>query len=257
MLVMNGCSDDYAHVTQTGFFCSVKGSKQETIVYCGDRWVNFAGNGLGYNQWFPLSFEGVAPYFNSLSSWSLNAKTGEWDVTADNNYVKNGSFEADRRNVPNPVKPMQLQLTGWTTTVIEGNKISLDASSSPFLNHANSEGDRKVVVGEKSLVLSDKVDFKRKVSQTVMSSPFVKLEVGNYTLTARVKNSNGFTKLEMYAASNGKTLTYHMEKENINWTTIKMQHIKVKGGKTEIGFLAEGSANSFCYVDDVSLVRDK
>ena len=36
MLVMNGSADDYAHVTQTGFFVSVKGSKQETIVYCGD-----------------------------------------------------------------------------------------------------------------------------------------------------------------------------------------------------------------------------
>ncbi|MGZ5191361.1 MAG: family 43 glycosylhydrolase, partial [Flavisolibacter sp.] len=68
MMVMNGCTEDYAHVTQTGFFVSVKGSKQETIVYCGDRWANFAGNGLGYNQWFPLSFEGKTPFFNSLGS---------------------------------------------------------------------------------------------------------------------------------------------------------------------------------------------
>lgn len=49
MLVLNGCADDYAHVTQTGFFVNVKGSKKETVVYCGDRWADFAGNGLGYN----------------------------------------------------------------------------------------------------------------------------------------------------------------------------------------------------------------
>ena len=31
MLVLNGCADDYAHVTQTGFFINVKGIKKETV----------------------------------------------------------------------------------------------------------------------------------------------------------------------------------------------------------------------------------
>jgi hypothetical protein len=74
MAVLNGAEDDYAHVTQTGFFFSIKGSKQETIVYCGDRWADFAGNGLGYNQWVPLSFKDSVPYFNSISSWNLDEK---------------------------------------------------------------------------------------------------------------------------------------------------------------------------------------
>ena len=88
MLVMNGCADDYAHVTQTGFFFTVKGSKQETVVYCGDRWADFAGNGLGYNQWFPLSFDGKTPYFNSLSSWNLDAHTGDHSDPLITTYVK-------------------------------------------------------------------------------------------------------------------------------------------------------------------------
>jgi len=259
MKVMNGCADDYAHVTQTGFFCSVKGSKQETIIYCGDRWANFAGNGLGYNQWFPLSFEGSTPYFNSLGSWNVNAKTGKWNVAADNNYVKNGSFEADRRNVPNPVKPMQSEITGWHTTIIEGNAISLDTASSPFLNHNNSESDRKIVIGEKSLALSDKVNFKRKVSQTIASSPFVKLENDKYTLTAKVRNSAGFTRLEMYAGSNDKMLayTFAITTENTQWTTVQIENIALADGEVEIGFLADGSANAFCYIDDVTLIRNK
>ncbi|HRZ98361.1 MAG TPA: family 43 glycosylhydrolase, partial [Paludibacter sp.] len=99
MEIMKGCADDFAHVTQTGFFCSVKGTEKVTIVYCGDRWANFAGNGLGYNQWTPVSFEGKTPVFNSLSSWNLNVKTGSWEVAQDNNFVKNGSFEADRRHI--------------------------------------------------------------------------------------------------------------------------------------------------------------
>ncbi|MEO7309288.1 MAG: family 43 glycosylhydrolase [Chitinophagaceae bacterium] len=255
MLVMNGCADDYAHVTQTGFFCTVKGTKQETVLYCGDRWANFAGNGLGYNQWFPLSFTGAAPHFNSLGSWNLNAATGEWQVAADNNYVKNGSFEADRRNVPNPVKPEQLELTGWTTTIIAGNPPSFDTTLSPFLNHNNSETDRKIVTGEKSLAISDQVDFKRKVSQAIASSPFVKLGDGDYTLTAMLKNSSGFTELEVYVTSGGKTFTYPITGENTGWQMIKMEHVKIRAGKAEIGFLATGTANAFCYVDDVSLVK--
>jgi hypothetical protein len=210
---------------------------------------------LGYNQWFPLSFEGTSPYFNSLGSWNLDVKTGGWTVAADNNFVKNGSFEADRRNVPNPVKPLQFHITGWPTNVIEGNAVSLDTTTSPFLNHNNTTSDRKMVIGEKSLALSDKVKFKRKVAQQITSSPFVKLEKGKYTLTAKVKNSSGFTKLQMYAASKGKTATYNIEKANGNWTTIRIENISIAGDKVEIGFLAEAGANAFCYVDDVALVK--
>ncbi|WP_294185821.1 family 43 glycosylhydrolase [uncultured Sphingobacterium sp.] len=47
MLIMEGSEDDYAHVTQTGFFVTLKGTKKQTVIYCGDRWANFAGNGLG------------------------------------------------------------------------------------------------------------------------------------------------------------------------------------------------------------------
>jgi Glycosyl hydrolases family 43 len=257
MLVMNGSADDYAHVTQTGFFVKVKGSKQETIIYCGDRWANFAGNGLGYNQWFPISFDGATPYFNSLNSWNLDAKTGAWKVADDNNYVKNGSFEADRRRIPSHVKPVQEYLLGWITTVIEGNKISLDSTVSPVLNYFNTESDRKIVTGEKSLNISDKITFKRKVSQIISSSPYVKLKDGYYSMTAKVKNSSGFTQLDMYAMSSGKMHRYPVKEENTTWKTISIESIAVKEGKVEIGFMAAGVANAFCYVDDVALVKTK
>jgi len=256
MQIMNGCTADYAHVTQTGFFFNIKGSKQETVVYCGDRWADFAGNGLGYNQWVPLSFENDTPYFNSVSSWKVNAVTGEWTTAGDNNYVKNGSFEADRRKIPSPVKPVQDFLTGWLTTVIEGNKVSQDSTTSPRLNYFNTEEDRKIVIGEKSLCISDKINFKRKVFQTISSTPFVALKDGNYQLTAKVKNSNGFGKLTMYAASNGKSVSYSITGENAVWQTVAINHITVRNGIIEIGFYAEGNAKAFCYVDDVMLVKE-
>jgi hypothetical protein len=256
MLVMKGADQDYAHVSQTGFFVTVKGSKAETVIYCGDRWADFAGNGLGYNQWCPLSFDGKIPYFNSLSSWNLDVQTGKWTVGKDNNYVKNGSFEADRRHIPSNFKPIQEQLTGWITTVMSGNTIGLDSISSPVLNHFNTESDRKIVIGEKSLNISDKINFKRKVFQNIASSPNVKLEDGLYTLSAKIKNSNGFTQLDMYALSSGKTFTYDIKKENTSWQKISIDNISIKDGKVEIGFLADGIANAFCNVDDVSLIKN-
>lgn len=254
MLVMKGAAEDFAHVSQTGFFFSVKGSKQETILYCGDRWANFAGNGLGYNQWCPVSFDKEIPYFNSLSSWNFDAKTGTWKVANDNNYIKNGSFEADRRHIPSPVKPIQIQLTGWNTAIIEGNKLSQD-SISPVLNHFNTEEERKIVIGEKSLNISDKVNFKRKITQVISSSPFVKLEDGLYTLTAKVKNSAGFNNLEVYVLSNGIKNKQTISEENKEWKTFVIENVNVKKGNAEVGFLIDGKANSFCFVDDVSLVK--
>ncbi|SFP81418.1 family 43 glycosylhydrolase [Hymenobacter arizonensis] len=257
MRVLAGSTADYAHVTQTGFFVNVKGSKQETVVYCGDRWANFAGNGLGYNQWFPLSFAGAEPYFNSLGSWNLDAQTGEWAVAADNNYVKNGSFEADRKRMPSLVKPVQTHLLGWETTVLKGNKISLDTTSSPVLNYNNTEEERKKVVGEKSLNISDKVAFGRRVSQVISSSPYVTLPDGYYTLSARIKNTAGFSTLEMYAESAGKRMARRVKQAHPAWATIELKRVAVKNGKVEIGFRAEGNAQASCQVDDVSLTRAK
>lgn len=255
MNVMEGCADDFAHVTQTGFFVTVKGSKAETVLYCGDRWSNFAGNGLGYNQWFPLSFQNERPYFNSLGSWNFDSTTGNWSVALDNNYVKNGSFEADRRHIPSHVKPVQTFLTGWNTEILKGNKVELDSVKSPVLNFFNTEQDRKMVVGEKSLHISDKVDFHRKVSQKISSSPYVKLTDGLYQLTAKIKNSNGFSNLEMYATSGGKKFNTTIKHENESWTAITVNRIMVKNGNVEIGFVAKGTANAVCLVDDVSLVK--
>jgi hypothetical protein len=256
MQVMKGCESDYAHVSQTGFFYTLRGTKQETVIYCGDRWADFAGNGLGYNQWVPLSFDGDEPRFNSLSSWSLNAVTGEWRVGSDNNYVLNGSFEADRRSIPNPVKPRQDFLLGWHTTVIKGCRVAVDDSLSPRLNHMNTREDRRHVIGEKSLCISDSLmPFVRRVSQTVASTPTIPLPDGVYTMRARVRRKGRFSRLEMYAVSAGRRQSYKIKPSMTSWTTISIDRVHVSGGSVEIGFWADGVAGAECLVDDVELVQ--
>ena len=155
--------------------------------------------------------------------------------------------------MPRANKPRQERLLGWETTVIKGTKVSLDRGST-MLNHNNSTEDRKHVIGERSLNISDRVDFTRRVHQEIASSPYVELEDGVYTLTAKVKNSDGFQKLEMYAKSAGQEFSTPISGENSTWKTIRVDRVQVSGNKVEIGFLADGKADSFCRFDDVTLV---
>lgn len=256
MLVMNGATEDYAHVAQTGFFVTIQGSEQETVIFCGDRWADFAGNGLGYNQWCPLSFDQSVPYFNSLSAWKLNVTTGKWEVARDNNYVKNGSFEADRRRIPSPVKPIQEHLLGWETKVLLGNPISVDDPASPTLNHFNDRADRKDVIGEKSLNISDTRPFRRKVYQLICSSKNVKLEDGNYRLSAKIKCSDGFSRFVMYGKSGGHRFSHTIKATGNSWKLVELKHVLVKNGQIEVAFDATGEQGAFCYIDDVILKRE-
>ena len=208
----------------------------------------------GHDSGCPLSFDGDRPYFNSLHSWDLHVPTGRWRVANDNNWIKNASFEADRKDIPSGDKPRQERLLGWETRVIRGSKVSLDRGS-PVLNHANSTEDRMLVIGERSLNMSDSADFSRQVYQVIASSPYAKFEDGEYTMTAKVLNSDGFRKLEMYAKSGGKEFSTPIKGANSKWTTIKLEGIRVSGNKVEVGFLAEGKGGSFCRVDDVSFVK--
>ena len=156
--------------------------------------------------------------------------------------------------MPSADKPRQERLIGWETKVIKGTKVSLDRGS-PMLNHQNSTDERKGVIGERSLNMSDRVDFSRQVSQEITSSPYVKFEDGDYVLTAKVKNNDGFGKLEMYAKSGGKDFSIKITGENTGWKTIRLEGIQVVGNKVEIGFLADGKADAFCRIDDVSLLK--
>ncbi|MCM1522593.1 MAG: family 43 glycosylhydrolase [Muribaculaceae bacterium] len=256
MKKMPGAENDYGHVTQTGFFFTVRGSEEETVIACGDRWAGFAGNGNGFTQWCPISFDNGTPYFNSLSQWTIDHKTGRWSVGPLNNYAVNWSFEADRVSIPSSSKPSQSFLRGWTTEVISGNKVAIGGANTPTLNTKNSSTDRKTVMGNFSMNISDKTDFKRKVYQTIKSTDRVKINDGVYALKAKVKCGSNFNEMVMYAVSPNKTnLSYQTDIPNTNgeWSTIEIPEIKVMGGSVEIGFTADGKPNAQCKIDDVEL----
>ena len=198
---MAGCERDYSHVSQVGFFYTLRSADgRELVLYYGDRWTQWADNGKGFEVCEPISFdESGAPRFHSLSSWWLNPKGATWRVADDNNWCLNGSFDADRRLLPLANKPRQEHVTGWKTEVLKGNRIALDNPASPHLNASNSVPDHAFVTGKFALAINDTVPFRRRVSQKVDGLPD-----GEYTLSYMLDEGAGWQhRTETLTATNG------------------------------------------------------
>jgi hypothetical protein len=230
--IMPGTEADFSHVSQTGFFIPVQGSAGTTILYAGDRWSNFAGNGLGYNQWLPLSFQGTTPVFHSVSHFSLDAANGTWQVGSNNNYVRNPSFEADR--------VVQTGVTGWVTS---WTSVKTDASPPN-----NVLGGR---TGRWAMTLS------HDAAEMGGTSQVIALPNGSYTLKAWVKSSGGQAVAKLYAHGHGgaeiaQTLGAAID----SWIEITLPHIAVRNGSVQVGVYSEGKAGQWLQVDDFSLTKE-
>lgn len=222
--VMEGTDEDFSYVTQTGFFYTVHGSKQETVLYCGDRWSDFAGNGVGYNQWVPLTVNGDKVTFHSLSEWSLNAQTGEWQVGAGNNYILNPTFEADRVS--------QTTLAGWKASGI-GN--------------SNKKGGR---TGNWCAQQWSDSAYKATMTQDV------KLPNGTYTMRAWVRSTGGQNSAMLYVRGAGADKIINVNRKIDNWEEATISDIQVTNGTVQIGICSDAKAGNWLLVDDFSLVRD-
>jgi Glycosyl hydrolases family 43 len=228
--VMAGTDADFSHVSQTGFFITVPGSTATTVIFAGDRWADFAGNGLGYNQWCPLTFSGSTPTFKSVGKWDLNASTGTWTVAASNNYIRNPSYEADRVS--------QALLAGWTNWD--------NVSATP---NSNKLGGR---TGRWSAQHWSTSAYQASTSQVVSGLPN-----GSYTLRAWVKSSGGQATAQVFVKDFGGT-----EKDvSINsaigsWTQITIPNIGVSNGQANVGVFSVASANNWVFVDDWELTKN-
>jgi hypothetical protein len=222
--VLANTDADFSHVTQTGFFVTVQGTKQQTVIFAGDRWADFAGNGLGFNQWMPLTFDGTTPAFQSLSEWSLDAVTGEWSVGPGNNYALNPSFEADRVTMTVPA--------GWKT---EG----------PTTNASGGH------TGNWNWQLADSAAYEASLQQTVSGLPS-----GTYTLSAWVKSSGGQAVAELFASDCGAgRASTPLTKAMSAWTEVSVSGIAVSSGTCTLGVTTQASANQSLHLDDFALVR--
>ncbi|HNY32611.1 MAG TPA: family 43 glycosylhydrolase [Fibrobacteria bacterium] len=227
--VMGNTDMDFSHVSQTGFFFRVDGSEDTTVVYAGDRWSDFAGNGLGYSQWMPLSFSGDVPSMNSLSEWTLDAVTGRWAVGEGNNWVLNPSFEADRVS--------QTTLAGWT-----------DSTDRPVFPGGNILGGH---TGRWALNLYDSVDYVARKSQAITNIPN-----GTYTLSAWFRSSGKQKSLAVYARTpDGTEYPLNASGTISDWKQLSLSGIAIADGKVEVGVRTVSNARNWARIDDLVLVK--
>ena len=199
--VLDGTQPDFSHVTQTGFFISVRGTAGTTIIFAGDRWSDFAGNGLGLNQWMPLTFTGKTPHFQSLSRWSIDAKAGTWTVARGNNYVLNPSFEADRVSMTVPA--------GWKST-----------------NGSNVESGH---TGRWSWQLAANSNLEQRITA---------IPDGTYRLSVWVKASG--TGAQLHTKACGGTDATMAIPSAASFTNVTLSGVAVSGGQCTVSVTAAG-----------------
>ena len=213
--VLAGTEMDYSHVTQTGFFVTVKGTKQNTVLYAGDRWADFAWNGIGYNQWVPITKTGARPQFHSVSQWQFNATTGEWRVGPANNYILNPDIQADRVIVSS--------VRGWRNLGGSVTNVNGGVNGSRFALQVSNSGG---------------------VEQRVESVP-----AGTYTLSLRARGSAGQV---VITGANGIQRTLGIPSSS-GWAKRELTGIKLPGGAATVTVRASGSGGVI--VDQFSLVK--
>ncbi|PSL57080.1 carbohydrate binding protein with CBM6 domain [Saccharothrix carnea] len=213
--VLAGTEMDYSHVTQTGFFVTVKGTKQNTVIYAGDRWADFAWNGIGYNQWVPITKTGARPQFHSVSQWQFNVTTGEWRVGPDNNYILNPDIQADRIIVSS--------VRGWRNLGGSVTNVNGGVNGSRFALQVSNSGG---------------------VEQRIESVP-----AGTYTLSSHARGSAGQV---VITGANGSQRTLSLPSSS-GWAKRELTGITLPSGAATVTVRASGSGGVI--VDQLSLVR--
>jgi autotransporter-associated beta strand protein len=222
--IMNRTDLDFCHVSQTGFGVTVTGTNGTTTIFVGDRWCDFAGNGVGYNQWIPVSFNGSTPTFESLSQYDLNAAAGTWSVLPGNNFILNPGFEADRVS--------QTNVAGWNST------------GSGFGNAAGSHNP-----GNWHFRHSNISAYTATTDQLVTG-----LTNGTYTLSAWYESSGGQATARIFARNfGGAEMDTNVSMAQASWTQVVIPKIPVTNGQCDVGLYSVASANQSVDMDDWSL----
>jgi hypothetical protein len=221
--VLSGTDADFSHVTQTGLAFAVTGSSGSFVMFGGDRWSDFAGNGIGYNDWMPVTFTGKTPVFHSLSQWTVDAASGTWAVGSGNNYVLNPSAEADRVSLTTPA--------GWTSSANVSNQLG---------GHT----------GRWALTQRSSSAYNASIRQNIS------LPNGAYTLSAWVRSSGGQNAVNLFARNFGAGEIDHAIDQPIgSWTKVVVSGITVTNGSIQVGVSSTANANDWVDVDDFSLVQ--
>lgn len=229
-IVPTNAHHDSSYNTQHDFVLPVVGTTTTTYMYCGDRWSNFTGKGVGRNAWFPLSFDAAGvpaingpDYLTNGGDWLLDATTGEWSVPVAN-LIKNPGFENDFAN--------------WTYT---GN-----ASIATATAEVNPGGAKAVKSWSSSAYTT-----------TLTNASATNCVAGTYTAQVYSRAGGTFTQRVLEVYINGTRVAERTFPVTTTWTAYPLNNIPVPAGATvSISIRLTANANAWTQFDDFSLIRN-
>jgi hypothetical protein len=165
-----------------------------------------------------------------MTHFHFDAIEGTWSVAAENNYVLNPGFEADRVS--------QNSLAGWTNS----------SSVSGGDPNGNASGAR---TGNFCMQQQYSSAYKATMYQEISTIPD-----GTYTLTAWVQSSGGQDVCKVFISDFGNDeKNFDISTDISQWTEIQIEDIAITGGLCRVGIMSDAQANNWCKVDDISLVN--
>ena len=178
-----------------------------------------------------------------MSRWKLDTDTGLWSVDEANDYVLNGSFEADRVSVGeqgyrDKDGNVSADIAGW-------QRVNPDAVK----NVADAYGR----VGDFDLRFAPGQSRSAAIVQDFDEPGHVPLHAGRFLLKLSYANPKGMDEARIAIEFGGKTSEINLAASTgTDWKQASLP-VDLPGGHTKITIEVSGSPGQTLHVDDVSL----
>lgn len=212
--------------TQHDFVLKISGAAGDSFVYCGDRWSNYTGNGVGRYAWFPLSFD--ANGVPTINAPSLATNGGDWTLDtapvppAPKNLLRNPGFEEG--------------LVGW-----EGLS-GVELATSPA----------EIRAGSRSLKAWQRTAYTA-TARTVAT----RCSAGTYSASIWSRAGGSFQGRSLRVSVNGAIVRESALPVTTTWQQYSVSNITIpEGADVRLEVLARANAGAWTQFDDADLRRN-
>ncbi|MRG44199.1 family 43 glycosylhydrolase [Chitinophaga sp. SYP-B3965] len=210
--------------TQHDFILPITGTAGTTYMFCGDRWSNFTGSGIGFYGWYPLTFDASGvPTINAPGNgdWVLDLAAGTWS-TPSTNLLLNPGFESDFSN--------------WTTA---GNA---SVATDPLEIHSG--------------VRAAKTWSASAYTTSMQNASATNLAAGSYTTSVWSRGSGTFSQRVLQVYVNNVMIREKTLPVGTTWRLDTIRNVAASAGANiKVGVSFNASASAWTQVDDFELIK--
>ena len=237
-----------------------------------DSFYPFIPKNYPYDEWKRPEWD--IPVFNAMSQFYLDIAAGTWEPGPNNNYLENPEFEQDRID-----KCVQMSLAdgtpinypvvqdyvnepnGWKAEHISGQTAQINYGGNRNSN-ARDRTWQLLAPGSTtqnwySVWAGNMTWYHGYTKRNLGTDPYqtrtyqeVKVPDGRYNFYGWVRSSGGQNEAYVYAGDLKVDISAPIDA----WTLVTIEDFFVSGGKVEVGFYSDASADQWVFFDDFALV---